>query len=137
MGRNQRRVGAATAELAIVLPVLVTLVLGCIDLGRFASSYVAVSGAARSGAGAGSEQPYTSATLSAWQAYVGQAVKDEMADYDPALVTVAANPVPEQGGDSWQAVVEVSYPFTTVVSWPGLPAQFPVCQTVAMRSTRP
>ena len=39
---TRRRRGAAAAELAILLPVLVTIVLGCVDFGRFVYNYIAV-----------------------------------------------------------------------------------------------
>ena len=47
--RRHRR-GAAAVELAMILPVLMTIVLGCVDFGRFAYNYIAVTNAARAGA---------------------------------------------------------------------------------------
>jgi Flp pilus assembly protein TadG len=50
-GRSpRRRRGAAAAELAMILPLMLILVLGCVDFGRFAYSYIAVTNAARAGA---------------------------------------------------------------------------------------
>src|SRR5258708_4902859 len=61
-----RRTAAAAVELAIFLPVLAVLVLGCIDFGRFAYSYIALTNAARSGSFYGVMNPYRTSTELAW-----------------------------------------------------------------------
>src|SRR5262249_23476708 len=56
--RNRRpRCGVAAVELAIVLPVLVLIVIGCVDFGRFLYYYIAVTNAAEEGATFGSLNP--------------------------------------------------------------------------------
>ncbi len=47
--RSGDRNAQAATELALVLPLLLTIVLGCIDLGRFAYAATAVANAARAG----------------------------------------------------------------------------------------
>ncbi len=42
--------GAALVELAIVLFLLIVIVFGCVDFGRFATTFIAVTNAAREGA---------------------------------------------------------------------------------------
>src|SRR5438034_6510408 len=64
--RRSGRPAVAAVELAILLPVLVLIVLGCIDFGRFAYNYIAVTNAARAGAAYGMMNNYTSSTLSNW-----------------------------------------------------------------------
>ena len=49
MGYHRRR-GASAVELAIVVPVLLTMVLGGFDLGRYTYTYIALSDACRAGA---------------------------------------------------------------------------------------
>jgi len=49
MSRGNAR-GQAVAELAILLPVLVLIVLGCLDLGRVFSVWLTLSNATREGA---------------------------------------------------------------------------------------
>jgi Flp pilus assembly protein TadG len=44
---NRSRRGAAAVEFALILPLLVTLVLACVDFGQFAYNYIAVTNAAR------------------------------------------------------------------------------------------
>jgi Flp pilus assembly protein TadG len=132
-----RRHGAAAVEFAIVLPVLMTLVLGCVDFGRLGHSYIAVTNAARAGAGYGSTTSYTAATYNSWVANVQQAVVDEMSQlygFDATKLTVTTTVVTESGGGS-RVQVTVSYPFTTVASWPGLPTTLTLAQTVVMEST--
>jgi Flp pilus assembly protein TadG len=49
LSRYDRRRGASATELAIILPLFITIVLSCVDFGRFAYTYIAVSNAARAG----------------------------------------------------------------------------------------
>ncbi len=135
-GTGGRRRGLAATEFAVVLPVLVTLVLGCVDFGRFAYTDIAVANAARAGAGFGADHPYTPATLGAWQAKVGQTVQDELSDFDPGQLSVTAAPAAVDGG-AWQAQVTVSCPFTTLVNWPGLPTSMTLRKVAVMQSNRP
>src|SRR5262245_891306 len=75
---NGGRRGAAAAELAIILPLLVTVVLAAVDFGRFASAYIALTNAARAGAAYGMMNNYTASTLAGWQAGITQAARDEI-----------------------------------------------------------
>src|SRR4051794_2670851 len=76
--------GAAVVEMAITLPVLILLILGCIDFGRFACLWIAVTNAARAGAGVGivsrypDPDPTVAGALVNWQKSVCNAVADEL-----------------------------------------------------------
>jgi Flp pilus assembly protein TadG len=135
------RRGAAAVEFAIVLPLFLTIVLGCIDFGRFAYSYIAVANAARAGAGTGMMQRVTAATAANWQSLVQQAVTEEMEQVmisdaaDPADLQVSATHVVETSGLSRVSVVVV-YPFETVVPWPLIPDSIQLRQSVVMRVIR-
>jgi Flp pilus assembly protein TadG len=134
----QGRTGAAAGELAFILPVLVLIVLGCVDLGRFVYSYIAVTNAARTAAGFGSSNPYTTATLSTWQAQVRQAAVDEMSGvygFSDGSLTVTATPTTESAGFR-RIQVDVSYPFQTMITWPGIPQNLTLQRRVIMRSIR-
>jgi Flp pilus assembly protein TadG len=133
--RSSRRKGAAAVELAVILPVLILIVLGCVDFGRFAYTYVAVTNAARTGAGYGSSHGYTKAGYPTWQALVAQAAKSEMGDFDASQITVDASAV-NDSPTLWRAQVDVSYTFQTLINWPGLPSQVTLTQRVAMRNVR-
>ncbi len=135
--RTWRR-GVSALELALVLPLLVTLTLGCIDFGRFAQAYIAVGNGARTGAGFATTHPWTSATRAAWEAQVSQAVMDEMGQtsgLDPSRLTIVITTTSD-GAGGWMTTVDVSDTFQTLVPWPALPATFPLRQVVVMRSTR-
>lgn len=132
------RRGAAAVELAFVLPPLITLLLGCVDFGRFPHSYMAVINAARAGAGYGATHPYTTATASAWQAAVRQAVLDEMqnvAGFDATKLSVTTTLGIDSGGAT-NVTVDVRYPFQTLIAWPVLPASLTLRQVTVMRSVR-
>jgi Flp pilus assembly protein TadG len=136
--RGPNRAGVAAAELALALPVLVLLVGGCIDFGRFSHVSLTVTNAARAGAEFGGTHPCTPATLDLWEQEVKQAVVNEMATldrFDPARLTVVVTRVTE--GDYPRVEVDVSYPFETVGDWPGIPKQVTIQRVVAMPITRP
>lgn len=135
--RNRR--GAAAVEFAVILPVLITIVLACIDFGRFGYMYIAVTNSARAGAGYGSVNKVTAGTLPAWRTAIRTACTDEIKGAtgfvsnqltipDPVVIT-------EQGGLK-RVQVRVDYQFHMIMSWPGLPSPFPLSRTVEMRVIR-
>src|SRR5438874_1869513 len=135
-GQGGRR-GAAAAEMAVVLPTLLLIALGCVDFGRFAYAYVTVTGAARAAAGFGSVNPPTTNTMSTWQAQVKQVAVDDassLSGFTASNVTVPA-PTSETGG-LWRVQVTVTYQFKTLLSWTGIPATMNLTRTVQMRGTR-
>lgn len=136
--RRGYRSGSAAIEFAIVLPLLLLVLSGATDFGRFSYSTIALANAARSGAAYGSMNPYTSQTHATWQAEVRQAVVDELSEspaFDPSKLTVSAARTIEAGGLS-RVSVEVVYPFKTVVNWAYIPASVNLKQTVVMRGVR-
>src|SRR5690349_12217044 len=76
--RGRRRKGGSAAELALLLPLLATLVLAGVDLGRFAALYIALGNAARAGAQYGAMNNYTSSTQSTWQSNIQTAACNEI-----------------------------------------------------------
>ena len=135
-GRRETRKGVAAVELACLMPVLLLIVLGCIDFGRFAYAYISVTSAARAGAGYGSVHPYTTATFGKWQAAVQQAAAEDASSlpgFDASKMTITT--AVESGG-LWRVQVTAVYEFKTIVSWPGMPADTTMKRTVQMRGTR-
>jgi Flp pilus assembly protein TadG len=133
--RERNRRGVAAMEFVVVLPLLATAVLGCIDFGRFAHVYIAVTNSARAGAGFGGDHPYTTATQSLWQKSVQQAVVDELSqlqDYDNTKLTVTVS-----SPSSSQVQVQIRYQFTTLVNWPGIPNTLTLQRVVVMPVVRP
>jgi Flp pilus assembly protein TadG len=137
--RPAQRRGASAVEFALILPLLITIVLGCVDFGRFAYYYIAVTNGARVGAGFASVNPVTSVTMPWWVAKIKDAVVEEMgAAFVPEQITVVSPPpIPEPQGQGQKRVsVTVSYPFQTLVPWPWLPNSMTLTRTVVMRLIR-
>jgi Flp pilus assembly protein TadG len=134
-----RRAIAAT-EFALALPVLLLLMIGAVDFGRFAYSHVTLTNAVRAGTGYGSVNPYTTATLATWKANVKQAVVDEMSTmsgFNSSLLTVTVtNDTTGEPSGGWRVQVVASYPFTTLITWPGIPSTTTMQRSVAMRGIR-
>src|SRR5262245_22686688 len=116
----RRRRGASAAEMAIILPIMVTIVLGTVDFGRFAYNYVAVTNAARAGAAWVMLNPPNnmSSPSAGWQTQKTQTVSDEMSlqpNFQSGSLTVnTVTPTSETGG-TWRFTVTASYPFQTIV----------------------
>ncbi len=134
--RSSRR-GAAALEFALILPLLITIVLGCVDFGRFAHVYITVTNATRAGAGFASFNPFTTVTRPAWEARIRKIVEDEMGTrFDPAQIDVPSPVVTNDGGGLRRVRVQVSYPFEMLVNWPLMPNALTLSHEVEMRFVR-
>jgi Flp pilus assembly protein TadG len=135
---SSRRRGTAAVEFAVAVPILILLAIGCCDLGRALADYIAVSNAARVGAEYGATHAYTNYTSSSWQGLVSQRAQQEMqgsVGLDPTQFAVAVSTVPESA-NLYLVTVTVTYPFSLMTAWPGLPAQFNVSHSVTMQRYR-
>jgi Flp pilus assembly protein TadG len=123
-----------------LLPVLLTVALLCVDFGRFAHTYVAVTNAARAGAGYGCANYYSPSTATNWNAGVQSAVTDELSTnawFNSSKVVISQEAITETGG-YWRVQVTVTYPFQTLISWPFLTnynKTVNLQRTVVMRGT--
>jgi Flp pilus assembly protein TadG len=93
-----RQKGQSLAEFALVLPPLVAILLGIIQLGFIFNAYVTVANAAREGARAGSVwvADQTASQLSndgARTAYVQAVVNGSLGLLDPANATTTVTPI--------------------------------------------
>ena len=131
-GKRRSR-AAAAVEFAILLPVLLTIVLGCADFGRFAYAYVGVTNACGEAATfAGMHAPTEfPGGMEEWIEAIGQQAVNEaptlLPGIDPADVQVDVE-VLDQG----YVLVRVEYAFETVVPWPGIPADTTIRRTAVM-----
>jgi Flp pilus assembly protein TadG len=106
--RSQR--GQAMAEFAIVVPVLLLVLLGIMQLGIVYNNWVTLTDAARAGARkaavcrSGCSPDATTATINA--------VKNSAADLNPSTLSVSVSSSWAQGAD---ATVSASYPWSVNV----------------------
>lgn len=117
--------GAAMLEFAIVAPLLVTLLFGVVDVGRFFFLYHALLNAARDGARLAAVTPMaTAAEVSAATAQVVGTVRARIPD---AQATTAAVTVALQGTAPAQSVrVSIAgYPFARIVPF-AMPTTLPL-----------
>jgi Flp pilus assembly protein TadG len=122
--------------MALILPLLITIVLACIDFGRYGSAYIATTNAARAGAGLGSNSKVTTATLATWQAKVTAAATSEFSTQTGVSVdrlTVSTPELVVETSGLRRVRVQVAYNFQTLVPWPLLPNQVTLRRTVEMR----
>jgi hypothetical protein len=108
------------------------------DFGRIARYDEIVSNAAQSGAESGAIHKFTDFTRLDWEADVKQAVVDEMSNipnYDESELVYHLTTTTDADGLA-RIAVDVSYPFRTVVAWPGLPTNVNLHQHFEMREFR-
>ena len=142
--RRERR-AASAIELAIILPLLMTIALGCVDFGRFAYTYIAVTNAAREGAAYGSTTPFVpsggqNANQLAWRTALEVRIAEEIdgvPGFDASQITVQyTDPIITEENGRRRLRITVSYPFQTIVNWPPIPNTVLLTRTVEMRLIR-
>lgn len=95
--------GQTVVELALLLPIIVVLMFGALEVGRVFNTWIMVTQAAREGARAGaarcSSDPACSTTVATW-------VDDSLAGLDPADRRWSMSPAPYTAGGTLQVQVE-------------------------------
>ena len=135
-GRFLRRLmgegrGQSLVELALLLPVLLILVLGTIDFGRVFFAYISVTNAARNGADYAAEGQAATADLDGIRT-TALADTGDLPNTSPTNPGVAVATGTDSQGRLY-ADVTVSYAFTTLFPWPGIPDSLDVQRTVRAR----
>jgi Flp pilus assembly protein TadG len=136
--RIASRGGPAATEFAIVLPMLMLFALGGADFGRIAFYSDVVSNAARVGAEIGGTRRFTADTRAAWETKIQQAITEEMQHvphFNANRLTSSISTQTDSDGIV-RVIVDVSYPFTTVVNWPVLPHEVTLHEHVHYRQFR-
>jgi Flp pilus assembly protein TadG len=126
-GRAPRR-GAATVELALLLPFLVFMFVVAIDYCRVFYLTQIVCNCARNGAVYAGDP--TAATQSPYASLDAAAKADAPADVQPNL-TVSSTTTTDSTGT--YVSVTVTCPFTTLTAYPGLPSQVTISRTCMAR----
>lgn len=133
----ETRSGAAAVEFAVVLPILVVMLAGTADYGRFASTSVAVCNASRAGAGYGCIHPWDSYTSQSFMTTCKAKVEEEFSSvpgFDPQNLSVQ---ITSEG--TWphgRVRVAVTYPFRTVVNWGFIPSSISISRTTVLPMVR-
>lgn len=141
---SPKRRAVVAAELAFILPVLMLLVLICIDFGRFAYAYIGVHNAARAGAAHAIMNPVVTTNTTAyntWKNKIQETARDEMTNqtgYDPNNLTVDVPlPITNPATGERRITVTANYAsFETLVSWPGIPDTVTLTESITMRAIR-
>lgn len=139
---NSRQRGNAIVEFAFVLPVLIIITFGIVDVGRYAYYSIVIANAARAGAAyaAQNERTLDDATgiASAVTADAGNAASMLSAPttsytcQNSSFQTV--NCLDNQESVAWQYVqVTVQGTFNPLLSYPGLPGSLTISNTANMR----
>jgi len=125
------RTGQATVELAVTLPLILTIVLGTVDLGRVYYASIATANGARAGAQYGCSSP--SAAYD--QTGIRNAVYAEMGPLaDPSTnnpeIAISTG---DDGSGFMQVTVSVAYTFHTAIPWPVIPEEIPMKRQISLR----
>jgi Flp pilus assembly protein TadG len=139
--------GAALVEFALTTPLLMLLLIGIIEIGRFAYFSILVGNAAHAGAFYGSQSLTTAGDTSGMQTAVlndGQSISGLSASPAPTIffqcwngTTAQASTTATCSQTGYHAVeyVQVSATgrFNSMFNWPGLPQQMNLTRTAIMR----
>jgi Flp pilus assembly protein TadG len=115
------------AELAIVLPMLCFLFVVAIDYGRIFYFSLTVTNCARNGALYGSQD----ATHAVDTTGIQTACQKDAANLHVASLNVTSTT--DSSTSPTYVQVTVTYPFTTVTNYPGIPSQTTLTRTIRMQ----
>ena len=141
LARSQR--GSAAVEFAVVLPMLVLLLIGLIDVGRYTYYGILAQHAARAGLQYGAQTSLTAQdntgiqnaaladaqNLSNWQ--VSRSIVCQIGGSQSSCPANNANTLP--ANLVYFVQVQVTGSFKTLISYPGIPNPVPVTATASMR----
>jgi Flp pilus assembly protein TadG len=122
------RRGTAAVELAVLLPFLAFLFVIAVDWARVFYYSVTITNCARQGALYGSDP--LSATQSSYPS-LQQAALADATNLNPQPTVTSSNGV--DGSGNPYVAVTVSWPFSTITNFPGVPSQVNLSRTVQMR----
>jgi Flp pilus assembly protein TadG len=134
--------GTSLIELALVLPVLAFLLLGLIEVGRYAYYAIVAANAARAGVQYGAQGPQQAYDTTGMQS---AAIQDAMglssltakawelcsqSGSTPAQCATGTAPAP---GNVYYVKVQVTGTFKSLIGYPGIPTNIPVSGSAIMR----
>ena len=132
------RRGVAATEFALVLPVLLVIVLGTIDLGRAFTTSSALANAVCVGAQEAATHRLTDYTSEVWEQRIRTAVVEELQgtpQLNMGQLSLQIDTVTETDGRR-RFVVTGGIPFRTVVNWPGIPHVIAMSRSISIEEYR-
>jgi Flp pilus assembly protein TadG len=127
--RSNHRAGAAIVELSLLLPMLLFLLLAGMDYSRVFKTSVIVCNCARNGALYASDPNISDRsqfdTLDA-------AIRADASELDASLLNYTTQEGTDASGYGWTQVT-VTYPFQTVINYPGIPSSVVISRMVRFR----
>jgi Flp pilus assembly protein TadG len=121
MAQRTRR-GAAAVETALLLPFPCFIFVATVDFGRVFYYSVTINNCARNGALYGSADAQHALDTSGIQT----AARADAGNLNQGLLNVTPS------GSSTSVAVTVTYPFTTITKYPGIPSEMNLSRTVRM-----
>ena len=132
--RKSNQSGQSLVELALLMPVVMLLLLGTVDLSRALYAYITVIGAATAGAQYASSSIYASTDITG----ITEAVTREASSLSPAPTASVSAPqedgVDDGMGEEYKKItVQVRYDSRLLFPWPMIPRLVPVQGSSTMR----
>lgn len=133
--------GSALAEMAVIAPVLVLLLIGLIELGRYAQFSIIVSNAARAGVQYGSQNLGTAMNFGGMQAAAtndaqNAQVRATATQFCQCADGTASSCLATDCASSHQVVfvrVDVTANFQSILHFPGVPGSQTITSSAIMR----
>lgn len=130
--------GTTTVEFALMLPLLASLGLVTVDLGRFAYAQIALSSAARAAADVAATTPRSTSNESQWREKVMDAARNEWlgsTGIGANRLELTVHSEPHANGLE-QHAIHASYPLVLIIPWPGIPSSLQLEQRLVTRRYR-
>jgi Flp pilus assembly protein TadG len=136
--------GQSLVELALLTPILLLLVIGTVDMGRYAYISIQVGNAARAGAAYGAQSPIKaadttgikSAALNDGENIPGLNVTSTFVcecDNGGAITSTACTSACTTGNEVTSVQVTASGSFSTLFNYPGIPSPLFISSTAKLR----
>lgn len=120
-----------------MLPVLIAIVMGCVDVGRGIHTRIALTNAVREGALYGATTGFTDYTETTWKTEVRERVTDEMSNVNGFVSgDLTVNVETSEYEDEVCLKVIGNYKFETVIHWPGFPREIDLRHEIELQRYR-
>ena len=126
-----RDLGQSAMEFALLAPILLILMLGVVDFGRVYFAYISVTNGARNGAHFASQGTGAAADIDGIRAAAIVETSDLLNTSETNPDVSVATGTDSQG--RLYADVTMTYTFSSIFPWPGLPSSIDVDRTVRAR----